>query len=506
MHAKLSPVREVRKLVPAFVFLVLIWISYKLIGRSIWIEEGMLLKSIVESDRWVNYLNPLAYYDQAQPLFISLFHHFILHNISLKIEALRLATLLASLIISAPILYLFLKEKTGFLFPALFFIAFSFSIGFYITEIKHYAFEVAASFLMIAIFYLYSTNRLNFAVFTVSIAVVAMIGFSTLIPAFVLVSFIAIAELKNGAQAFFKPGNLSALVLAGLLGSVTLLHMKHLTSRQINNHDAYLSQGLFGDLKTLVASGVDAHGEALTFLTAIMVVVGLLSNRKSYLFRFTLIFLMMIGVVAIGKLTGFYPVASGRHLIWLAPFSLVLSLLGMAYLLKRRDYPSRLALSAASAIIALQSIMVLHETFKENSFELTDNDGLYSALSELPATNVVVFPQAQATLQYYLLLSEELGKHNFIGFVESFSQEKDPNGSNERFSTRVDSVFDNLPAGKFVYVLSHQPPLFSQATRDVQQQRGQYLVSKLQQYGCTHTELFTGNQVQLLEMECLGVK
>lgn len=493
---------KLQKVLASIIGVLTVWVFYNLIGRSIWVDEGMLLKSIVESDSWLNYVQPLAFYDQAQPMLISFFHHFIVHIVSLEIEVLRLATLIASLIISSPILYVLYKEKTGVLVPALLFLGFSFSIGFYLTEIKHYAFEVAASFLMISVAYAYLTKKLSFAVSVVFIAFVTLIGFSTLIPAFVLIAYISLVELTKERSDFFNAKNVGALFISVVFGLITLLHMQYLTVYQINNYDAYFSQGFLGDIKTLIAVGVGIHGKALTVVTALIGIAGLFSDRKSLFFKFTLIYILVVGLVVVAKLIGVYPIASIRHLIWLAPFSFVLILFGLRYFSQVKTKSNNTILAVCTFIIALQSINIIYKSSTGNTPELTSNNQLYSFLSGQPSSNVVLFPHAQPTLQYYLLLSPDLNKHNYIGFADNFSEPKDPSGARERVYERIDSIFKELPSGKFYYLVSHQAPLFSEDVSEWQNWRGTYTESKLKEYGCAHIEVLKGHQAQLLEVEC----
>lgn len=496
---------KLQKVFATVIGVMTLWVFYNLIGRSIWVDEGMLLKSIVESDSWLNYVQPLAFYDQAQPMLISFFHQFVIHFVSLEIDVLRIATLIATLIISAPILYVLYKEKTGVLLPALLFLGFSFSIGFYLTEIKHYAFEVVASFLMITVVYSYLIQKLNFVVSAILIGFITIIGFSTLIPAFVLIAYISLTELTKERDGFFNVKNIGALVIAAIFGLFTFLHMQHLTVYQINNYDAYLSKGFWGDIKTLIAVGASIHGKALTAVTAVIVIAGLFADRKSLFFKFTSIYILIVGMVVIGKLTGVYPIASGRHLIWLAPFSYILILFGLRYFSQIKSKLNNTVFAVCTLIIALQAINVIYKTSTGNSPELVSNNQLYSFLSEQPSSNVVLFPHAQPTLQYYLLLSPGLNKHNYIGFTNNFSEPKDPSAARERVYARIVSIFNDLPSGKFYYLVSHQAPLFSEDVPEWQNWTGAYTESKLKQYDCTHIEVFKGHQAQLLEVECGGV-
>lgn len=50
----------------ALLFLVSICLS--LASRSVWIDEAMLLKNIIEVNTLNGFITPLPYYDQAEPV------------------------------------------------------------------------------------------------------------------------------------------------------------------------------------------------------------------------------------------------------------------------------------------------------------------------------------------------------------------------------------------------------------------------------------------------------
>lgn len=492
---------RLQKYLAVIVVLAIVYVFSHLISRSIWVDEGMLLKSIVEAENLLTYFAPLQFYDQAQPMLVSFFHHFVVHYISMEIEAIRLATLTFSFLISAPVLYVFYKERTGVLLPLLIFFAFSFTLGFYITEIKHYALEIAASFLMIALVYLNYSKKLSFPITVMLVAAITYIGFSTMIPAFVLIAYLTITEFQAKRKAFFSPSALLALAVAGIIAVLTLLQMKYLTVYQINNHNVYLSKGFFGDIKTLIDVGTLVHGRALTLAVAITAIAGLFADRKSLFFKFNLIFILIVLLVSLGKLTGFYPITRGRHLIWLTPFSFVVLVFGIMHFSCESSSIKRILGLMVFGIISLQAANILLKTSIGKSPELAENNALYQKIAELPESQIVLFPHAQPTLQYYQLFSENLNYHHYIGFADNFSSPKDPLVARERFYSIIDEVFASLPSSTFYYVVSHQAPLFSE---NVPNGRGEYVEKKFKEYECTHTEVFKGLKVQLLKVNCEG--
>ena len=482
-----------------------IWVVYIFIGRSIWVDEGMLLKSITESVTWADYFMPLPHYDQAQPMLISWFHHMIVHKISTYTEALRLATFITCLIISSPIAYVLSKEKIESTFIVLLFLAFSSSMTFYLTEIKHYAFEIAASFLMLAILYLKLTKKINFALAALLIPLTANIGFSTYIAAAALLLSIVADEIANKTYNFFNATSILTLFVAGAISIAAIVHMNSILVYQIDNFDAYYSKGFWKDIYGLIRSSAGAHGVLLTIVTAISVVLGLLAKRSSFFFQLTFAFLISVILVVIGKLVGIYPASAARHLMWLTPFSFVLILLALNSLIANKNIKAHFASVVMTTIITIQAAYVLFRVFIVEDIELANNKYLYNFLAELPPANVVVFPYAQPTLEYYRILLENLSRHNFIGLENTISSKKDPSKFPERTRSRIDAVASKFPKGKFYYIISHQGPLFASNKGDritFDQWRGEYTEMSIEKSGCSYKEVITDVKVQLLEIEC----
>lgn len=465
----------------------------------------MLLKSIVNARSYSDYFHPLAYYDQAQPMMVSFFHHLVVHVVSARIEVLRLATLCMALLISFPIYFVIKKEKISLLLGLAVFLCFALEIGFYFTEIKHYAFEIAASFFMISIFYFYHVKRIRFAYSIVLVVCAASIGFSSLIPAFFLVAVLGLRGIIKNQRQFFSSQNVFSLVIAGVIGLALFLHMGKITVYQINNYEVYLSKGFFADAKDLLKAGVNAHGILLSIVTAAMCVLGLQSDKKNFYFYLSSIFLLLCMFIFAGKIIGFYPVVSARHLVWITPFSFCLVVFGVKYLVDNYSQKKSSLIPFLVILFAVQIAVVLTKVDNPNRLEDNDNERLYELLSKMRPSNVVVFPPAQPTLDYYMQFSNELKKHNFIGLEENFSSIKNPDQSRSFFYDRIDAIFSSLPAGKFIYVGSHQYPLFADNGPEFLRWRSEYVEKKIIEFNCKYEVIHEGKLTQLLELECKGV-
>lgn len=497
---------RLQKLLAVVVCLITLWVFHNLIGRSIWIDEGMVLKNIVESDGLLNYIRPLEFYNQAQPLLISFFYHFIIYAISFQIEALRTATLTFTLIISSPSLYILYKEKTGVLLPSLLFLGFSFSIGFYLTEIKHYAFEVAASFFMISVVYAYLTQKLKFSAATILIGLSTIIGFSTLIPSFVLIAFVSMLELTKERSKFFGIRNIGALVIAAFFSIITFLHIKGLTVYQINNYDVYLSKGFFGDIEALIGAAWGIHGKALIIATSLIAISGLFSDRKLLFFKFTSIYFLIIGFIVVGKLIGLYPVASPRHLVWLTPFSFILIALGLRYLSQSKNILNNIIFIFATLLVTLQGINIVYKNIQTHNYlEITNNNSLFEAVASLPPSTILVFPWARPALEYHIMLNSELKKHSYIHTSKIESRHFETKISTEtRYKNSFDENFELRPAENFYYLISHFPRVLSEEKplADSGNDRLDYFERLLLSSNCSFREIFNAKNSQILKAAC----
>jgi len=464
----------------------------------------MLLKNIVNSDRWWQYMDPLPFYDQAQPMVASLLQHVFIQNISKSIDSIRLYTLLLSVFIASPFLYVLYKERAGFSLPSLVFLAFSFSLGFYLTEIKHYSFEIAASFFMISIFYLNMKGEMRFELATVSIGAAICFGFSTLIPAFVLISYLTALQINEYGRDFFSGRNLASLFLVFVIALISFLHMDQLTVYQINNFAAYHSKGLLGDIKTLIFAGVSAHGKFLTIAVAIIVVASLFRDKRSLFFHINLVFVLIVGFICLGKLIGVYPIASSRHIIWLAPFSFLILVIGILDFVKSERFLVAALGWGALVLVLFQAGDVIYQTYNGRSPELTENARLYQELATLEPSQVAVYPHAQPTLDFYLETNEQLRKHSYTGLTEYLSGPKKATTGKSRFRDRVDKSLIPLLNGVSHYVISHLD-LFAPPERAVNfmSSRRSYLKAKFLEYGCSYKAIFSGHRASLLKVSCL---
>ena len=292
------------------IFLIVIssmLIFYKMIGRSVWVDEAMLLKSIF-ANNFLGFINPLPYYDQAQPFFVSIVHKLI-SLISIDFKIMRAILLIICL---APIFFFTIKiyqnEKINPFLLSLVLFSTILSVGFYLTEIKHYSFEIVATFGMVYFTNNFFKEKSSYFKTIIFISLISTIGFSSIIPACMIILYISLFQLYKEKQNFFTKNNIFGILLSLILIAITYLHMKHLTIFQISNHDVYLNKGILEDIKSLAFSALGAYGKVLILVSAFSSIFVLFyKNKTSFLFHLNNIFLLIVIVVTL---------AVGTQRIW----------------------------------------------------------------------------------------------------------------------------------------------------------------------------------------------
>ena len=352
-------------------------IFYKMTGRSVWVDEGMLLKSIF-TNNFLDFINPLPYYDQAQPFFVSIIHKLIsLISIDFKIiRAILLIICLASIIFF--VIKISQNEKINPFLMALVLFSTILSVGFYLTEIKHYSFEIIATFGMIYFANNFFKEKISYISTIIFIALLSIIGFSSIIPACMTIFYISIFQLYKEKQKFFSKKNIFAILLSLILIAITYFHMKHLTIFQISNHDVYLSKGIFDDIKALAFSALGAYGKVFILVSALSSIVVLFySNKKSFLFHLNNIFLLTVTIVTLAKLGGVYPVISDRHIVWIVPFSIFIVALFLNDIFQDKNNKLQILFLLILMAFFLQTANIIYKSFTTELNERTANNKLY---------------------------------------------------------------------------------------------------------------------------------
>ncbi len=477
-------------------------IFYKMTGRSIWIDEGMLLKSIF-ANSLLDFVNPLPYYDQAQPLLVSIAHKLVT-LVSIEFQIIRAILLILCLI---PIVFFATKisknEKINSFLISLVLFSTILTVGFYLTEIKHYSFEIMATFGMIYFVNNFFNEKSSYFTTAILVSLIATIGFSSIIPACMVIFYISFFKLYKEKTNFFTKKNIFGVLLSLVLIAITYLHMKHLTIFQIANHDVYLSKGIFGDVKSLAGAAGSAYGIVFMLVSAFSsIAVLFFSNRKSFLFHLNNIFLLTVGIVTLAKLVGAYPVISDRHIVWIVPFSIFIVALFLNDIYQEKNKRMQMLFVLLLIALFIQASNIVYKSFTTELRERTANNLLYEFVGNLKQTTIIVYPHANPSLEYYLKIDKNLQKHQYFGLQENLSQLKDLNFSKERFFKLIDDSLLVIPKNSFYYLISHLQPIDEKNEVEWQSWRSDYLLLKFEKLGCQFKSIFKKNGVQVLEMEC----
>lgn len=470
-------------------------------GRPLWVDEGMLLKNLVEAESLTNLLLPMPYYQQAQPVFVSIVHTLIL-SVSEEIQVIRVAVAILSILLSSLAFLVFRAERVPLSLQAFVLFSFIYTLGPFYSEIKHYPFEMAFSFF--SIFVLYKNYRrelsTNFAIFLICLA--SFIGFSTLIAAAILSIGLVIQDIVRAGGKTVGKGMLlpTASVLLLLIG---YFHMKLLTELQMAD-DVYESAGLWSDVTTLMFAGIGAHGGYGAIAVAVAIWLSITAKRDSFEFLLAAFTFGMLFAILVGKITTVYPVISIRHVVWLVPFSLVIVTLSVYHGLLSRGWIARVLSSLVVLLLAVQGGKVLM-THVNNSFSgYADNDLLYEFLASYPASDVGVYPGAVATLEYYLRIQPELKKHVYFGLSHWHSDaDSDSDSHDPRPLKEIVKVgFRGIENTERLYVISHLQPINVGLNQGAKNSLEEIVIEVINESGCVFESLMTGRDVQILRLDC----
>lgn len=469
---------------------VMAYMIFRLCQRSIWLDEAYLLKSILNSDNYLSFFTPLPYYDQAQPVIASFIFKGIVDLISKHFFYIRLIYFLllsSSFIAIYKIFSLNIKKENRIL---TFLIAgASLSVwGFYFTEIKHYGLEIVASFAIVGTIYFYhkTEDEIKTLIF---LLLILPLGFSTLIPiglVFGCLFLIVLYKKKNFSKEYIL---FSLILLLEML--LIYLHMKYLTIYQLNNYQVYFSKGWLSDIKELIDSIFGAYGGRAFFLIAASsTLISFLSDKKSFLFKLNIYFIITSFSIVILKILGVYPVISGRHIVWIVPFSLVIINLTLIFLKEQKNIFSKVIFYF---LISLLSIVFFKNINRKMVF--TNNNDLYSFVSKMEKSNILVLQWAVPSLEYYSSeVYPELKIHNY--FYNDFSLSEKREIDVNIFLNRFKSNIGLISIDEFYLLNSHLASVLD----DKEDERIDTLKEYLKENNYRYEVIFTSDNVELLKI------
>jgi hypothetical protein len=489
---------DLSRIAPAFVLplaiAVLASLFLTLATRSIWIDEAMLLKDIIALRSPGEFLKPLPYYDQAEPVLASLFFKAIMWLFNYNIEPLRLSVLALSCVLIAPMFAVFRQYRWGAVVFLLAMIGHSFSMGLFLTELKHYFLEVSVSFL--AIYSLWQAEEHgNLYWPIVMAAVLSVVGFSTLIVSGALLVY---ASLTFAFRPWDERGKarIAALFICALMVVAAYAYMKYLTVYQLGNYDDYYSTSALGSLGVLKEAILGAYGKALLVVSGIANVALLVTRRQGFVFKLNLVFIGILLVVIVGRIVGFYPATYPRHVIWLVPFSMVIACCAVLEFTASPARPLKMLGLALLLLMTLQAGKACYNNLKGVNYEYVDNNALYEHVAQMPPTQFLVYPDAQPSLEYYALLDQRLNKHQYVRVFDEATKHRDPNLGMVEYQDSLAELLRQRPAKDFSVLVSHV-----NLDKDVSG-RGKALEAEISRLNCTYTSYFYVYNAQLIRVHC----
>jgi hypothetical protein len=489
---------DLSRIAPAFVLplaiAVLASLFLTLATRSIWIDEAMLLKDIIALRSPGEFLKPLPYYDQAEPVLASLFFKAIMWLFHYNIEPLRLSVLALSCVLIAPMFAVFRQYRWGAVVFLLAMIGHSFSMGLFLTELKHYFLEVSVSFL--AIYSLWQAEEHgNLYWPIVMAAVLSVLGFSTLIVSGALLVY---ASLTFAFRPWDERGKatIAALFICALMVVAAYAYMKYLTVYQLGNYDDYYSTSALGSLGVLKEAILGAYGKALLVVSGIANVALLFTHRRGFVFTLNLVFIGILLVVIVGRIVGFYPATYPRHVIWLVPFSMVIACCAVLEFTASPARPLKMLGLALLLLMTLQAGKACYNNLKGVNYEYVDNNALYEHVAQMPPTQFLVYPDAQPSLEYYALLDQRLSKHQYVRVFDEATKHRDPNLGKVEYQDSLAELLRQRPAKDFSVLVSHV-----NLDKDVSG-RGKALEAEISRLNCTYTSYFYVYNAQLIRVHC----
>jgi hypothetical protein len=462
--------------------------------RSIWIDEAMLLKDIIELRSPEEFFKPLPYYDQAEPVLASLFFKAIMLLFQYSIEPLRLSVLALSCVLIAPVFAVFRPYRWGALVLILALIGHSFSMGLFLTELKHYFLEISVSFL--AIFALWRAGQTDNLYWPIGMAAaVSVLGFSTLIVSGALLVY-AFACFALRPRDDRRGATIVAFFSAALVILAAYAYMKYLTVYQLGNYDDYYKTTALGSLGVLKEAILGAYGKALLITSGVASVVLLFTHKSGFVCRLNLFFIGIALIVLAGRIVGFYPATYPRHVIWLAPFSMVIACLAILEFTTRRSRPLRILGWLLLTLMALQAGKACYNNLRGVNYEYVDNNALYEHVAQMPPTEFLVYPDAQPSLEYYALLDPRLSKHQYVRVYDEITRFRDPKMGKVEYLDSLADLLRQRPSKDFSVLVSHV-----NLDKDISG-RGKALEAEINRLNCTYTSYFYVYNAQLIRVHC----
>ena len=279
--------------------------------------------------------------------------------------------------------------------------------------------------------------------------------------------------------------------------------MKQLTIFQIGNiwsQEIYGNKGFATDIATLQTAFVHAFSLKFIYIAVLSCLTSLFLSPKSTLFKLNVFFINIVLMVFVLKILGIYPVLSARHVVWLLPISvLIIAMLIPQLLQSKHKIQQALAwlIIGSLMLMCANNLLILR---KGINAEVTSNNALYAALEKQPASDVLVFIAAQASLEIFQMKNKmnlAFTKHHFYGLTQTGRVSSMKAIVDVQIFT--DWQFSQLPQTQsFLILISHDKQLaIEPATKRISALRATLLKHK-----CNYKPIYNGKNTQLLHVQC----
>lgn len=487
-------------------------INQSVLFRSPWGDEASLLRNL-RMIGWGGAFFPLPLFDLAAPPGATLGLKAILEVTDYNLPVARLILLLVNCV------FIYLSAKAlrinSVEIPFILFLCTP-QLVYYTTELKHYSFELIASYILIISL---AAARRRWELRLAEIAAL-FLSFGAIIQV-TAQSILRVCELDAGRARETTTQKLFDLAVTAAIVLLFFAFGKYLTEQNMAafNDDAYKNNGFILDALGLGKSVLLAHGMLLLAIGLVVISIALrvfgwraiISDRLSI---FLLLCLVMMSAL---RLAGLYPAVYPRHIIWIVPLSLFVV---AVWLDKLIVYSDRKWLTALPLIGLLLAMVAIGRDPMEKS---ADND-LFAAMAKLPSSSDVVLNLgAQVALPLYDANYPSLAQDTYYGWTNAVSAptlaKSDAMGDfaanaskpgafsswtyfvlNHDFRPLWRYLLNSGEPTEFYIAISGQTPTGSPVLDD----SARAMVGLLKDRGCRFKSAYAGNLVELLSVQCSG--
>ena len=496
-----------------------------IIDRSIWVDEAMLLSNFWDKTS-IDLLSPLPYYDQSTPPLPALLLNLTVKSFGTNIIATRYCLVIVVLIsLIYTVVNLARHFGLSYSLMAILTAISTWQILLYASEIKHYGFEIAGSFLIVGwIIHFFAKPDIDLKASDICLLLIGLLlGFSTLFP-FLCAWLMIIARMACNSEGDIRITVKTAIYLLLLLacGIAYKFAIDYYSQFQIQaNFDVYSSNAgprnlkrLFRLLDPLVKVAIIMGVVHLLFRVFNMQkisVKALLSNPMDALLIFGLLSMAM---VATASFLGLYPAIAPRQLVWALPAAITIIALVTCHYLPVGKSAKALLFLLISLLIGLN---IAHSAVHLINFkERNANKALYTTLNQQQPSTVLLHFAAQPSFDIYRDIIPGLHKHRYIG---RYNRENGALIDPSDFKSNYASYIETTPGAysSMVYFrqnkdydvysdwavnINKDTPTFYVVFSHYKDYLRESFIEALNRRQCSLKTIFNDVQVELLEANC----